>query len=481
MRLSDLLDKVEFTEDAILETAYFLRYNDDQVTVRYQIINLQDILTNSNSSSNILLKKGDKITIRSKRDFVDQKTVSISGSVRIPGEFPLGEQSLKVSDLVFLAGGLDEKAAAFAYIFRNQNSSTKTQEYIYVDLNKALTEPNSPANILIQPNDELIVYSAESFIDKAEVKISGAVRKPTETLFHPTLSLKEMILLSEGLSENASPSNIDIFRINYENNKKTTYFLQKVDLTNDTDLSKAAGIKLMPNDLIIVRFSPEFKNIRTVNIQGEVIFPGTYALLNDNTKVTDILLASGGITQEAYPEGTTLLRADNNTGYIIFDLYQALKNKNSFQNIILQPGDIIEVPRRNNIVSMLGATNYAELYSERLVGNGKLNFAYHPNKSALYYVNTYGGGFDENADRKRLTVEHPNGKIDKTKNFIIARSYPKVSEGSIIKVPFKKVKPPVVEGEKKEESEVDWSQVLKDSITQATAILSLILLLRAIN
>ena len=481
MKISDVLSRVTIQEDAILENAYLLRYNDDQTTVRYLIVNLQEVKTNPSSAENILLQRGDKITIRSKRDFAEAKTASITGAVRIPGEFPLGDKSLKISDLVFLAGGLQEKAAAFAYILRNQTGSVKTQEYIYVDLNEALSNPSSTQNRAIQPNDQLIIYSSESFVDKAEVRITGAVRKPTQTLFHPTLTLKEMILLSEGLQDIASPSNVDIFRVNFESDKKTTYSVQKVNLTDDTDLSKAAGIKLMPNDLIVVRNAPEFKSMRTVTIQGETVYPGTYALLNDNTKVTDILQAAGGITKEAYPEGTTLLRADQNTGFIIFDLYAALKNKNSNENIILQPGDIIEIPRRNNIVSLMGATNYDELYSTKLISDGKLNFAYHPGKSAKFYVDHYGGGFDEKADRRRLTVEHPNGKIDKSKSFLFFTTYPKVMEGSVIKVPLKKEKPQPLPGEKKESEDVDWGQVLKDSITQATAILSLILLLRAIN
>ncbi|HMP29388.1 MAG TPA: SLBB domain-containing protein [Saprospiraceae bacterium] len=481
MRMSDILSKVEFTEDAIIDNAYFLRYNDDQVTATYKVINLEDILNNKNSAVDILLQRRDRITIRSKRDFVEAKTVAISGAVRIPGEFPLADRSLKVSDLVFLAGGLQEKAAAFAYIIRKEESALKTQEYIYVDLKKALSDLGSSENRILLPNDELIIYSAESFVDQAEVRITGAVRKPTQTLFHPAITLKEMILLAEGLKDNASQTNIDIFRVNYENDKKTTFSLQKVNLSNDEDYSKAANIKLMPNDLIVVRYAPEFKDLQTVQVQGEVVFPGTYALTKRNMRITDVLEMSGGISQEAYPEGTTLLRNDQNVGFIIFDLYQALKSRGSYQDIILQPGDVIEVPRRKNVVSLLGATNYQELYSERLVGNGRLNFAYTPGKSAKFYVDTYGGGFDEKADRKRLTVEHPNGKVDKTKSFLAFKTYPKVLEGSVIKVPFKKDKPQPLPGEKADKEDVDWGQVLKDSILQATSILSLILLLRAIN
>ena len=64
------------------------------------------------------------------------------------------------------------------------------------------------------------------------------------------------------------------------------------------------------------------------------------------------------------------------------------------------------------------------------------------------------------------------------KNILFFKSYPKVKEGSVINVPFKRVKPDKINGEKKE---VDWGGVLKDSILQATSVLSLILLLRSVN
>jgi hypothetical protein len=129
----------------------------------------------------------------------------------------------------------------------------------------------------------------------------------------------------------------------------------------------------------------------------------------------------------------------------------------------------------------MGATHYDELYPEKIASSGKINFAHVPGKNARYYIENFAGGFDSNADRKRVTVEHRNGKIEKTKSFLFFRSYPSVAEGSIIKVPTKKVKPIDPERQKKDGEDVNWSNVLKDSITQATSVLTLILLLRSIN
>lgn len=78
----------------------------------------------------------------------------------------------------------------------------------------------------------------------------------------------------------------------------------------------------------------------------------------------------------------------------------------------------------------------------------------------------------------RITVEHKNGRVKKVRNRIFYKNSPEVKEGSTINVPYKKKK---TEEEKKEEKDINWGDVLKDSIAQATAILSLILLIRSVD
>jgi hypothetical protein len=187
---------------------------------------------------------------------------------------------------------------------------------------------------------------------------------------------------------------------------------------------------------------------------------------------------AGGTTQEAYLEGATLLRYEDSIGYVIINLLDAMKAKKSYADIILSDNDVINIPKQNTIVSITGATNYDEVYPDKLSKTGKINVAYEGNKSALYYIDNYAGGLDENADRNRITVEQRNGKVEKVKNFLFFKSYPKVKEGSVITVPYKRVKTPE---EKAKQKDIDWGGVLKDSITQATAVLSLILLLRSVD
>ncbi|MBK8698698.1 MAG: SLBB domain-containing protein [Saprospiraceae bacterium] len=411
-------------------------------------------------------------------DFAELRTVIIEGAVRNPGKFELGENgNLRVSDAIFLSGGTRDDAAAFAYLFRKKGDDL-TQEYYFIDLAAIQLNKENSTNYLMNPNDSIFVYKASEYTDKGYIRVGGAVRKPGEFIFNPTLNLKDALLLSGGLKQEASPNRIDVYRLDLGSERKTTTLATRVDIGDDLQMEKLIDFKLQPFDQIFVRFAPEFEPLRNVVVEGEVVYPGVYSLLKDNMRLTDLIEMAGGLTSEAYLEGTTLYRYEGNIGNVVVNLSRALEDMKSSQNVILKESDVVTIPKQDNIVSITGATNYDELYGNRLTENGKINVAFEKGKDALYYINNYAGGIDENGDQRRITVEHKNGRVEKMKNFLFFKKYPEVKEGSTIKVPFKKRK---TEEEKKEEKDIDWGDVLKDSIAQATAILSLILLIRSVD
>jgi protein involved in polysaccharide export with SLBB domain len=478
MKISDLLKRAKLKESTIKEIAYLRRLNLDKVTFNYRLINVAEILANTNSASNIALEKGDELTLRTGEAFVSNKLVMIDGSVRSPGKYPLSDNSLKVSDVLYLSGGLGDNAATFGYIFRSKNNESNDKEYIYLDIRSIIEDKQSKSNVNLQPNDSIYIYNASYFLDRAYVSIEGAVRNNQRVLFHPTLSVKDLILLAGGLTSIADGNRIDIFSVDLNNPDRTKVFKSSLTIGNDNDLTKAADYKLMPYDIIVVRNKPEYELQKTITLEGEIKYPGRYALINDNTRLSDIISLAGGTTKEAYLEGATLMRYDDSVGYVIINLKEAMRAKKSYADIILSDNDVISVPKQTTIVSITGATNYDELYPDKLSKLGRVNIAYEGDKSAMYYIDNYAGGLDEKADKNRITVEHKNGKVEKVKSFLFFKSYPKVKEGSIITVPYKKIKPI---GTEKEKKEIDLGGVLKDSIIQATSVLSLILLLRSVD
>lgn len=481
-KVSDLLKKAILLDNAITSIAYLKRYNDDQKTVRYEFINLDNITKSQGSVDNIILRKGDELIISSKATFVDKFEAEIGGAVRNPTKISLDiEKNLKVSDAIFFAGGLTADAIEdFAYIFRGNTDDTKTQEYIAVNLKQALSNPSSAANIALEPKDRLVVYSKNTYADETFVKVAGAVRSPGEFLYNPTLKLKDLMLLAGGFRREASLDRIDVYRLSFEENKATRVLAANLRMDENYNL-KSGGIdfELQPFDQIFVRTAPEFELQRNVFLNGEVKYPGSYALMSDNTKLATIIREAGGVTNEAFLSGATLARNKDNIGFVIIDLEKAIKNPKSFENIILQEGDEVNIPKINNIVSITGATRAYELYPEKITAQGKIQVPYRSGKSVKYYIDEYAGGISKDAAYNKISVVDASGKVTKAKGFLFFKKYPKVGPGSEIRVGYKDVKVEKIKGEKEED--VKWGDILANSIAQATAILSLILLVQNVN
>ena len=481
-KIADLLKKAILLDNAVTTIAYLKRFNDDFKTIRYEFVNIEKAVTSPNSAENLTLNKGDELIISSKASYVDKYEMIVEGAVRTPSTITLDmEKNLKVSDAVFMSGGLRHDAIVeFAYIFRRKTNDAKTQEYIPVNLKDALENVGSASNLSLFPGDRMVVYSKENYTDESFVKVAGAVRSPGEFLYNPTLKLKDVILLAGGFKREASYDRIDVYRLYFEDNKATRVLAANLRLDENYNL-KAGNIdfELQPFDQIFVRMAPEFELQRNVFINGEVRYPGTYALMSDNTKLATIVRDAGGVTDEAFLKGATLSRVTDNIGFVIIDLEKAIKNPKSYENIILQEGDAIQIPKINNVISITGATRAYELYPEKITAQGKIQVPYRKGKSAKYYINEYAGGLSREASINNISVKDASGKVTKAKNFLFFKKYPKVGPGAEIKVGYKKVKAEAVKSS--EEKDVKWGEILANSIAQATAILSLILLIQNVN
>lgn len=481
-RITDLLNKAILKEDAITEIVYLKRLNSDQKTIKYEFINLSEVIRNPQSTENKVLQKGDELVIESSGTFADKYTISVEGSVRNPKELDLDEsKDIKVSDAIFLTGGIKDDAMDFAYIFRRNTADAKTQEYIYVDLKQALNQPNSNENLIMQPMDRLVVYSKINYTDSSFVRVSGAVRSPGEFLFNKSLTLKDALLLAGGLKIEASLDRIDVYRLEFGEEKTTRVLAANLRIDEALNIKSGTDeFSLQPFDQIIVRTAPNFELQRNVFVSGEVKYPGSYALMSDNTKLSTIIREAGGLTQESFPEGATLIRNKDGIGFIIIDLNNALKNPKSYNNIILQDGDEIFIPKLSNIVSITGATKAAEVYPERILSQNKINVNFIKGKTAKYYLDEFAGGVAKEGSKSKITVVDAAGKVSRTKNFLFFTQYPKVGPGSTINVGYKD-KPDAEISGKKEDGDVKWGEVLASSIAQATAILSIILLVQNVN
>ncbi len=476
MKVGDLVNKGILKKQALRDIAFLFRKNTNG-TIHLIKVNLNDL-----SNKDIELQPKDRLVVYSQSRFVDTYKISVSGAVRIPTEITYDpEKTITVADAVIMGGGLSDDAADFAYINRVNPANRKQVEYIRVNLKNALAHPQSTDNITLQAFDKLHVFSNLTFTDEAFVSIGGAVRNPGRYKYDESLTLKDALVMSGGFKLEAASNKIDIFRVTFENNTPTKTVVATVTVDKDLNFSNNDNLALEPFDQIIVRNVPDFEFQKMVRIEGEVKYPGEYALIYDNEKVASLINRAGDLTKEAFPDGALLYRKKDGTGYVVMNLEEALTNKKSGFNYVLKEGDVITIPKQKDLVTITGATKAYELYPDELVNRGKINVAYEKGRRAKYYVDEFTAGVAKKGKRRDITVLYPNGEIKKTKNFLFFNVYPKVRKGSVIHVPYKVAKKEKDKDEKKDKEKVDWNKVIKDTVGEAITILSLILLVQQIN
>ena len=481
MTLVDLVEKARLKDNAITKTVYLQRLNEDLVTVRYEVLDLRSALESPSGAANIKLQKGDKLTVKSSAEFTDRSTFEVTGAVRSEGSFLLNDNGgLRVSDAVFLSGGLIRDALdEYAYIYRKISPTSAELEYIPVKLREALFNPSSEENLLIMPNDRLVIYNKNRFKEDFFVEVGGEVLNPSKLKYNPSLKLQDALRLAGGLKKESNPERVNVYRVDFSDVNETKVLAANLRINKDLVIEGGDKFELEPFDQIIVRRAPDFELLRNVNIVGEVKYPGNYVLTKDNTKILDVIKDAGGLTDEAFVKGIKLYRQKDDVGYVIFDLADAIDNPKSFNNIILQAGDRIELPKQNNLVTVSGATKADELYTNDVAGSGSQTFPFEDGKNAKYYIDKYAGGVNKSGDKNNITVEYSNGEVKRVKRFLFFRDYPDVRPGSKIQVGYKQVKNE--KGSEGEKKDIDWGGVLADSIAQATTILSLILLLQNVD
>lgn len=475
--IKQLLSRTELNDDAYLDMAYLKRTNTDLKTNTFERINLQSILEDSRHPDNLVLQNKDELVIYSKSRFVDNKSFSIQGNVREPGEIAYDfSKNLKLSDAVLMAGGLKQYSTDFAYLKRKDNDNPTGINYLRVDIKEAVQNPNSPANIEIQAFDSLVVYNKLEYEDLFTVEVKGNVRNPGEYQYSSSLTVNDVITLSGGLTFNASRKRIDLYRLDIKDEQETRTLAANLEI-DENNMPISGSFELQPFDMIVIRPAPEYEGIKTVTISGEVKYPGTYAIIKDNEKISSIIERAGGLTNEAFLPGGKILRSEGELGYISLDMQKALDRNDSEQNIIVKNGDKLQIPKNQSLITILGAVKSYEVYNKEIVNQGKIVIPFEKGKDAKYYIDNYAGGLRDTADKDNITVTAANGRVTKTERVLFWRKYPKVEQGATINAFFK-----APEKEKKEnESNTDWSQILTDTVAQATSVLTLLLLVNRID
>jgi protein involved in polysaccharide export with SLBB domain len=278
----------------------------DRVTVRRIEDNQRKVIdVPSEEFPSFSLEDGDEILIGEALDrFVNR--VQVTGSVNRPGEYSFEDGKLTVKGLVEKAQGLKPEAfSTRATLYRTSTDLTLAAEPL--DL-KGILE-GSAEDVVLENEDLLFIPSRYDIQEEYFVKISGEVNFPGAYPFASNMTIGDLILRSGGLLQSATNSSIEIARRVRDANSGKIAEIKTLSIDPNLQLSSEERDQpLQPFDHVFIRRSPGFEREQLISIQGEVVYPGDFAIATSNERISDVIKRAGGLTQFAYPKGATLVR-----------------------------------------------------------------------------------------------------------------------------------------------------------------------------
>ncbi|MBR5324233.1 MAG: SLBB domain-containing protein [Muribaculaceae bacterium] len=377
------------------------------------------------------LVDGDKIEVGVILDKYKNK-LEIKGAVYRPGVYQFSEKIKTVKDLIEKADGVMGDAFLSRAVMHREHDDL-TLEVIPIDVKGILN--GTVADIPLKKGDVLYIPSIHDIQELGIISVFGEVARPGDFPFAKNTTIEDIIIQAGGLNESASVVRVDVSR-RIKDNKGTvatqeTGELFSFSLKEGFVIDGTPGFVLQPYDQVFVRKSPSYKRQVNVQIKGEILYEGTYALTHRNERLSDLVKKAGGTIDGAYVRGARLIRKINDDErvkmqktldmlrtnsdslnvnhlelgsvyYVGIDLEKALENPGTDVDLVLREGDILDIPEFNNTVRISGAV----LYPNTVV--------YNNSKKTSYYVEQ-SGGYAPRAKKRGTYVLYMNGHIAKTK------------------------------------------------------------------
>jgi polysaccharide export outer membrane protein len=439
-----------------------------------RFLNNEETVIDINYDSLAIAKKdfelldGDEVLVRKIPEGFSN-FVELIGPVKLPGNYEV-KPGDRIFDIIKKAEGVSyDVFDSRAYIIRLNPDLSK--KYIPFDLKEVLNNPNSVNNIKLQNLDIIKIFSKSYFKDEFVFSVIGAVRSPADYTYGDGITLKDALYLAGGLKKEAAKNRIEISRaVDFVTSSGVLVpmrtIIKTIQVADDFKIDKTSeGFVIQPYDQVLVRTEPNFALQQNIILQGEVMYPGVYPLLNKHEKISDVIQRAGGLTEYAFPEGATLSRKEFETGFLFFKLQEVMKDSGSKYNYILRGGDAIIIPKVDQLIQISGLINYPDIATL-----GQISAPFSKGKSVRYYVKNYGLGFDKNADRKKTYVLEAGGYVKKTKTFLFIKFYPKVAKGAVVVVPKKIINE---KREKKESEPINWNKQIEGFTVKLTGLATL--------
>lgn len=350
---------------------------------RYNKEALRSVLNIDLTKASDLAKKaqaGDAVNIMKAAEMFEQ-SITVIGAVTRPGKYQW-QEGQRITDVFPSVDShlLHSADLNYSIVVREVDIARNIEVHQF-DLAKAISEPNSKDNLVLQGNDKILVFA--NVVKLIESKISLDALAFTQE----NLSKKEQNLAREKYKQKQFWAKYgdgeQISQLDKEAAAEAKLVEQSIAQFSGGDIEEELDPKeltifsrqrlLMPIIEKLKRQGKSGKPIQLVEADGEVKFPGVYPLAK-NARVADLVAAAGGLTESAY-----VVRAEVTRNQIVDHMAQqtsiglnlgaALVGEEQ-DNVLLSSKDrlnIHQIPAwsENNVVELRGEFVFPGKYTVR--------------------------------------------------------------------------------------------------------------------
>ncbi|WP_198949544.1 SLBB domain-containing protein [Halovibrio salipaludis] len=411
---------------------------------------------------NTPVQGGDHIRVPSIADVTGQY-VELKGAVTRPGRFAW-IPGMRLSSLISnLETDLAEAADDSAALLVRRDPETDRIATHFINPRAVVNNPGTESDPRLKEKDQILFFAdrAKAGEPKSQqeswqrgsmlsdvierlrkestpnqpapvASISGEVRYPGSYPITQERSLSNLLNLAGGLKDGASLDEAEVSRLERDAQGDGNRTIRTLDVTPLANNRKIDDFRLQSRDRVQIKSIPAFNENRTVTLDGEIRFPGTYSLRKGET-LDQVVERAGGLTQYAFPEGAVFTRESlkererkrlreaeeklqgrllsqqvqgedftnqnqgqqqtrelldriseaRAVGRMVIDLERALQDAD-YQSIRLQDGDSLTVPEQPQSVSVLGEVQFptSHLHQQGLTLDDYIERSGGPNSQA---------------------------------------------------------------------------------------------------
>lgn len=351
---------------------------------------------------------------------------------------------------------------------RNIMIKRRGGENVRVDMQKYSLTGDLDSNPYLRDGD--VIYVPNEELLAGRVHILGALKNPNDFEYAASDRVIDLIEMAHGFTTDADSGEIELVRFSGAG-MATTRILLPLPADNLAKRQESLNYPLLADDRLFVRAQPKFHEMRNIEITGEVVYPGVYALPDGATRLTQVIQRAGGLTAEASlknayiqrraqedvldPEFERLkkmlvadmtenerdyfkIKSRERVGGMGVDFAALFQKGDMSQDIILRDRDLIHIPAQEQTVKVTGQVINPGLYP------------FKPDLPLKHYL-AEAGGYNWNARKGRVRIiRSQTGEWEKPTDDTI------IQVGDTIFIP--------------EKPERDWWREARDFITVITQL-----------